>query len=58
MPPVATMQGRSILTINDHPAMRKIFSRFPSRTVPIRYTIGGNGRSAPRKERIYVPARA
>lgn len=55
---MATMQGRSILTINDHPAMRKVFGRFPSRVVPIRYTIGGNGRSTPRKERIYVPGLA
>lgn len=50
---MATMKGRSILTINDHPDMRRAFARFPSTVVPIRYTIGGNGRSTLNRERIY-----
>lgn len=49
---MAKLQGRAILTINDHPAMRARFDRFPGRTVGIDYTIGG-GR-VPRKERIYT----
>lgn len=49
------LQGRAILTINDHPAMRKLFDRFAGKTVPIRYTIGGTG--AARRERIYVAGR-
>ncbi len=51
---MASMQARSILTINDHPDMRRVFSGFKSRTVSIKYTLGGNGRSTPRKERVYL----
>ena len=50
---MAGLQGRAILTINDHPDMRARFDRFPARSVPIRYTIGG-GKGAARKERIYT----
>lgn len=50
---MANLQGRAILTINDHPAMRKRFDRFKGSTVPIRYKIGG-GAGLPAKERIYV----
>lgn len=50
---MARLKGRAILTINDHPAMRRLFDRFGGRTVPIRYTIGGGAGTA-RKERIYV----
>ena len=50
---MAGLRGRAILTINDHPDMRRVFGRFKSRVVPIRYTIGG-GAGAARKERIYT----
>lgn len=51
---MARLSGRSILTINDHPEMRRIFDRFPARTVSIQHTIGGGHRGHDRKERIYV----
>jgi DNA adenine methylase len=54
---MGAMKGTAILTINDHPQMRRVFAGFASKTVPIRYTLGGNGRSAPRKERIYLASR-
>lgn len=47
---MAGLQGKAILTINDHPDMRRLFDRFPGKTVGIDYTIG-KGRVA-RKERI------
>lgn len=50
---MASLKGRAILTINDHPDMRGRFDRFGGRTVPIRYSIGG-GKGAQRRERIYV----
>ncbi|MFC3716790.1 DNA adenine methylase [Luteimonas soli] len=50
---MAGLKGRAVLTINDHPDMRARFDRFPGRTIPIRYTIGG-GRGAARQERIYT----
>jgi DNA adenine methylase len=54
---MARLKGQAILTINDHPQMRRLFDRFRGRSVPIRYTIGGQGRSLPAKERIYVARR-
>lgn len=50
---LAKLKGRAILTINDHPDMRKRFDRFPGKTVGITYKIGG-GKGADRKERIYL----
>lgn len=50
---MASLKGRAILTINDHPEMRRRFDRFRGKTVGITYTIGG-GKGARRKERIYV----
>lgn len=50
---MATLKGRAILTINDHPAMRAVFDRFSKTSVPIRYTVGG-GVGAQRTELIYT----
>lgn len=50
---MASMKGRAILTINDHPDMRARFDRFGGKTVQIRYTIGG-GAGVARRERIYI----
>ena len=48
-----TMKGGAILTINDHPVMRKIFGGFKMDTVKIDYTIGGGGKGKGRQELIY-----
>lgn len=50
---MASLKGRAIMTINDHPEIRRLFDRFPGRTVPIRYSIGG-GEGVQRRERIYM----
>ncbi len=50
---LASLKGRAVLTINDHPDMRRIFGRFRSKVVQIKYTIGGGGKPAARRERIY-----
>lgn len=34
------LQGKAVLTINDHPEMRRIFSGFPYQVADIAYTIG------------------
>lgn len=48
-----SMKGRAILTINDHPEMRRIFHGFKVETVKIDYTIGGGGKGKDRQELIY-----
>lgn len=50
---LAGLKGRAILTINDHPDMRRLFDRFPAKTVPITYTLGG-GKGVKRQERIHI----
>lgn len=53
---MANLKGTAILTINDHPEMRRRFDRFSGKTVGITYTIGG-GKGAARNERIYLAGR-
>jgi DNA adenine methylase len=47
------MKGAAILTINDHPEMRRIFKGFKMATVEINYTIGGAGKGQKRRELIF-----
>jgi DNA adenine methylase len=47
-----SMQGKAIVSLNDHPDIRRIFADFQIDTVPIKYTVGGGGRSVERKEVI------
>lgn len=47
------MKGSAILTINDHPEMKRIFKGFSHDSVDINYTIGGGGTGKGRKELIY-----
>jgi DNA adenine methylase len=53
---IVCLKGDAILTINDHPDMRRLFDRFDGKTVPIRYTLG-KGAAVARRERIYRAAR-
>lgn len=50
---MATIKGRAILTINDHPDIRRLFKGLPVKSVPIRYTIGGMQQAVSRRELIY-----
>lgn len=47
-----SMKGKAILSINDHPDIRDIFSEFQMEEVPIDYTVGGGGKAAARIELI------
>lgn len=42
---MGTIKGKAIVSVNDHPAMRKAFSGHSMRSVPIKYTVGGGGKS-------------
>lgn len=50
---MAGLKGKAILTINDHPDIRRQFGRFKSKVVGISYTLGGGHKAAKRAERIY-----
>ena len=41
-----SIQGTMIISVNDHPDMRRVFDGLPLRDVPITYTVGGSGASA------------
>jgi DNA adenine methylase len=47
-----TLKGKAIVSLNDHPAIRQAFDGFHIETVDIKYTVGGGGREAARKEVI------
>lgn len=38
------LQGRAVLSINDHPEIRRVFEGFPVVPLQIRYTVGREGR--------------
>ncbi|MEX3691902.1 DNA adenine methylase [Paraburkholderia sp. BR14263] len=47
-----TIKGKAIVSLNDHPDIRRVFEGFRIETADIRYTVGGGGRDAARKELI------
>lgn len=49
---LATLKGRFILSINDVPEIREIFSSFEQEGVTLTYTIGGGGNAKPARELI------
>jgi DNA adenine methylase len=38
---MAGLKGKALVTVNDHPEMRRVFARFDMRRVGIQYTVGG-----------------
>lgn len=49
---LARLQGKAILSINDHPDIRRCFAAFEMETLGIAYTVGGGGNAAERQELI------
>lgn len=47
-----SIKGKAILSLNDHPDMRKVFKGLAMETTSIKYTVGGNGRGQNRQELI------
>lgn len=47
-----TLKGKAIVSINDHPEIRRVFDGLHMETVGINYTVGGGGRAAERTELI------
>lgn len=48
---MARMEGTLILSINDHPDIRRVFAGYPMQSIDIAYTVGG-GRGTQAKELI------
>lgn len=46
------LQGRMILTINDHPDVRRLFAEFPAKIASINYTVGGGAKAKSARELI------
>lgn len=46
------LKGKAIISLNDHPDIRRIFADFQIDTVPIQYNVGGGGRAVDRMEVI------
>lgn len=46
------LQGKAMLSINDHPDIRRVFEGFQLETLEIDYTVGGGQRSAARRELV------
>lgn len=47
-----SIAGIMIISVNDHPEMRRVFSDLPQRQVSITYTVGGGDNQAARQELI------
>lgn len=46
------IKGKAILSLNDHPDIRRCFAKFHMETVPISYTVGGGEKAVDRSELI------
>jgi DNA adenine methylase len=46
------IKGKAIISLNDHPDIRRIFADFEIDTVPIKYTVGGGSKAVDRMEVI------
>lgn len=46
------LKGKAIVSLNDHPEIRRVFDGFQMETVPIKYTVGGGGKAVDRSEVI------
>ena len=49
---MASLQGKAILTINKHPDMVRIFSRFRHDVVSLNYTVGGGRKGGKKAQEI------
>ena len=48
----ARCSGKVVISINDHPDIREVFSHLNCQSIPITYTVGGNANAAKRRELI------
>jgi DNA adenine methylase len=46
------LKGKAIISLNDHPDIRRIFADFQTEAVPIQYNLAGGGKAVDRQELI------
>ena len=51
---MATMAGTMIVSINDHPDIRRVFAAYPMRQVDITYTVGGGGEGSQAAKELVI----
>ena len=49
---MSRLTGKAILSLNDHPDIRRVFARFQMDIAGIQYSVGGGGKAVARKELI------
>lgn len=49
---MGTLRGKAIVSLNDHPDVRRCFARFQMEELEIDYTVGGGAKAARRRELI------
>lgn len=54
---MARAKGKAILTVNDHPRMRRTFGRFRMQVVDVSYTLGGVEKLKRAKELVFFSGR-
>jgi len=47
-----TLKGKALVSINDHPDIRRVFDGFHMESLDISYTVGGGDKAAARKELV------
>jgi len=47
-----SIKGKMVISLNDHPEMRRVFKGLDISTINIPYTVGGGGKAKPAKELI------
>ena len=47
-----SLKGKALISLNDHPDIRRVFDGFQMDAVPIQYTVGGGGKGVDRMELI------
>ncbi|WP_373020705.1 DNA adenine methylase [Thiomicrorhabdus sp.] len=48
------IQGKMMISINDHPDIRKLFNEFNIKTVNLKYTVGGSKKNSDKKQELII----
>lgn len=54
---IRTIKGKMVISINDHPDIRKLFKGLPCKKIKYQYTVGGNAKSSSCTELVISSAR-